>query len=73
MAALNFVEKCLGHGVGIMLRVTDSGYNFESLGGGSSVTGPSGPNAPRPSPDQVAAAQAYQSIDPNALGSHAKF
>lgn len=70
IAALNFVEKCLGHWDGIKLRITDNGYSFESLGGSGSSRGPAGPYAPRPSPDQVAAAQAYQSIEPTAMGEH---
>jgi hypothetical protein len=32
-AALAFVEKCLGHGDGIKLRVFDGGYSVEYLGG----------------------------------------
>jgi hypothetical protein len=63
-AALNFVEKCLGHWDGIKFIIQGNGYNFESLGGiggGSSIP---------PPPDQVAAAQAYQSIEPTAMGEH---
>jgi hypothetical protein len=70
MSAVSFVEKCLGHGDGLRLRVNDSGYSFEYLGGGGTNSGPPGPNAPRPPPDLVAAALAYQSIEPNAMGPH---
>jgi hypothetical protein len=71
-AALAFVEKCLGHGEGIKLRIFDSGYSFEYMGGTTSGSG-GGPNPPRPSPDQIAAFDAFQALKMNAMvDSHCK-
>ncbi len=68
--ALAFVEKCVGHGDGIKLTVFDSGYSFYYLGGSSSGSGGRS-NPPRPSPDQLAAFRAFQSLRMNAaLSSH---
>ena len=66
MIAVSFVETCTGHsGESVGLRITDSGYEFEWMGGGSGNIGGDPRNPPRPSPDQIAKFQAYQALKPS--------
>jgi hypothetical protein len=53
--AMSYVEKCVGPGNGVVLKTRESGFNFEYWGvsGGGSGT---------PSPDQIAAFRAFNSI-----------
>lgn len=64
VAAISFVESCTGRGQGVKLRITDNGFSFEFWGASISNSGGSPPQ--RPSPDQVAAFRAFQSLKPDA-------
>jgi|SRR5579871_290376 len=64
IAAMSFIVQCLGHGEGIKLRVSEGGFSFSYLGGSQAVSG-SENNPPRPSPDEVAAYRAFQSLHPD--------
>jgi hypothetical protein len=57
--AWDFVNKCVGLGEGVKLALLfGGGYSFASLGGSTSNSGGA------PSPDQVHAFEAFQSIRP---------
>ena len=60
VVAVSAVEQCMGRGEGVKLVLTDSAYTFSYFGGSSSASG--GPPPPRPSPDQVAATNAFTSF-----------
>lgn len=57
--AMSYVEKCVGRGNGLTLRVTEGGFSFEYWGASLGGSG-------RPSPDQVAAFRAFESLKPTA-------
>ncbi len=64
ITAVGFVVHCLGLGPGIKLTVNEGGYNYEYPG---VVLGGNG----KPSPDQMAAFHAFQSLRPDtAISSH---
>jgi len=63
IAAISFIEQCVGHGDGVTLTITGSGYSVSYLGGSSSASG--GPPPPRPSPDLIAGYRAFQSLKPD--------
>lgn len=61
VAAMSFVEFCTGRGEGMKLRISEGGYTFKYWGAETGGSG-GGLTPPRPSPDQVVAFRAYQSL-----------
>jgi len=60
IAAMAFIERCLGRGPGLRLNVNQNGFSFEYWG--ASVGASGGAIPPRPDAGQVAASRGYQSL-----------